>query len=196
MYIKICSHGVNESLVFSCQSCFNNRQGTTVLTWSCTSTALAWPSASKSSSASSTYSEFLRTKLLFWLEIGCGHHTKWHHISIFDNIYIFKWPNCESLDDGSSCVKVILVVDVSASTSLHQDEYTTLYIHVKYSHTIHLIPKSKVIIKFRWRPSRERMIVEMPDGCQDWAWLSKVVNCRDYPRRHLLMDTVGVSHLI
>ena len=36
---------------------------------------------------------------------------------------IFKLPDCKLLDDGLfSGVKVILVVDVSASTSLHQDE--------------------------------------------------------------------------
>ena len=38
--------------------------------------------------------------------------------------------------------------------------------------------KRKVIIKFRWRASRERMIVEMSDGCRDWAWLSKMVRER------------------
>ena len=41
-----------------------------------------------------------------------------------------------------------------------------------------IIHKCKFIIKFRWRASRERMIIEMPDGCWDWAWLSKMVTER------------------
>ena len=38
---------------------------------------------------------------------------------------MIKWPDRESLDDGSSGVKVILVIYVLASTFLHQDEYAT-----------------------------------------------------------------------
>ena len=37
---------------------------------------------------------------------------------------------------------------------------------------------SKVIIRSRWHASREQMIVEMPSGCQDWAWLSEMVRER------------------
>ena len=41
------------------------------------------------------------------------------------HMQIIKWPDLESLDDGSLDVKMILTVDVSASTDLHQDKYTT-----------------------------------------------------------------------
>ena len=37
---------------------------------------------------------------------------------------------------------------------------------------------SKMIIKFRWRPSRKQIIVEVRDGYQDWAWFSKMVRER------------------
>ena len=34
---------------------------------------------------------------------------------------IIKWPDHELLHNGSLGVKMILIIDVSASTSLHQD---------------------------------------------------------------------------
>ena len=41
------------------------------------------------------------------------------------HMQIIKWPDLESLNDGSLDVKMILIVNVSASTGLHQDKYTT-----------------------------------------------------------------------
>ena len=74
---------------------------------------------------------------------------------------------------------MILSTDVSATRSLHQDDYTkTLHTWPAIAQRIKY-KKGEVVIKFEWRASHDKMIVEMSGCYRDPARFSKMV--REHP---------------